>query len=65
MMRDMIAEVGDDCVRDVGRIWGIPGKNENGERLVDVSAYRGGVPSEHFLSPEECPSMHMKEGGRL
>ncbi len=32
---------GDECVMDVVGKWGIIGKNENGEWLVDVCAERG------------------------
>ncbi len=31
MMGDMNAKVGDECVMDVVKKWGIPGKNEYGE----------------------------------
>ncbi len=41
MMGDMNAKVGDICVMDVVGQWGIPGKNENGEWLMDVCAERG------------------------
>ncbi len=40
-MVDMNAKVGDERVMDVVGKWGIPGKNENGEWLVDVCAERG------------------------
>ncbi len=41
MMGDMNAKVSDKFVMDVVEKWGIPGKNENGEWLVDVCAEWG------------------------
>ena len=41
VMGDMNARVGDESVEEVVGKWGVPGRNENGEWLVDVCAERG------------------------
>ncbi len=40
-MGDMNGKVGDEWVMNVVGKWGIPGKNENGEWLVDACTERG------------------------
>jgi len=41
VMGDMNAKVGDERIDEVVGKWGVPGKNENGDNLVDICAERG------------------------
>ncbi len=63
MMGNMNAKVRDESVMDVVGKWGIPGKNENGEWLVDICAERGlSLANTFFQHKNIYTPIHMEEG---
>ena len=62
-MGDMNAKVGDERVDEVVGKWGVPGKNENGEWLVDVCAERGLFLANTFFQHKMIHKYTWRRGG--
>ena len=63
VMGDMNAKVGDERVDEVVGKWGVPGKNENGEWLVDVCAERGLFLANTFFQHKMIHKYTWRRGG--
>lgn len=53
LMGDMNARVGDECVEGVVGRWGVPGRNESGERLLEVCMEKELVIGNTWFRKEE------------